>query len=292
MPALNRTFMTGKLCFAVIGTAVALCAASRQDYKVEDREPVHHTFTGDKTIDTDLINGSITVIGDGGSTMRVEGERVIRAVNQDQVARAKRDDVLDMNEKGGVAQLYENGPFRNNNNHSSDDHGFHDTSEREYEVEWNLTVHVPRETALHLRSVNGAVTAQDTSGAFDVRAVNGAIGMTNIAGSGTISAVNGVNVVSFRENPKADTSISSVNGKIEVTFQPNLSADFSLRTVNGGMFTDFDSTMLGAAPGSASKENGRFVYKARGESRVRVGAGGPTIKIDTVNGSIQIRKAK
>jgi DUF4097 and DUF4098 domain-containing protein YvlB len=281
--------MTQKLLLAVIGTAMALGAASHQDYKVEDREPVSHTFTGDKTIDVDLVNGSVTVIGDGAGTIRVQGERVIRAASQDQVARAKKDDLLDINEKDGVAQLYENGPFRNNNGHSSDDHGFHDTSERQYEVAWNLTVHVPRETALKLRSVNGGVSAQDTSGAFDVRSVNGALSMTNISGSGAASAVNGTNTVSFRENPKADSAFTSVNGKIEMTFQPNLSADFTLRTVNGGMYTDFESTAL-ATTGAPTKDNGRFVYRMRGESRIRVGAGGPQIRIETVNGSIQIRK--
>jgi hypothetical protein len=82
-----------------------------------------------------------------------------------------------------------------------------------------------------------------------------------------------------------------VNGKIDVTFQPNLSADFNLKTVNGGMFTDFESTAL-ASGGAATKAGGRFVYKARGESRIRVGSGGPQIRLETVNGSIEIRKAK
>ena len=286
--------MTNKLWRALAGVAVIgsslVCGAQRHDaYKLEDREPVSHTFTGDKTIEVDLVNGSLNVVGDGGSTMRVTGERVIRAANQDQITRAKRDDVLDMNEKDGIAQVYENGPFRNNNNHSSDDHGFHDTSERQYDVAWNLTVHVPRETALRLRSVNGGVTAQDTSGTFDVRSVNGPLVMINITGSGTASAVNGTNTVSFRENPKADSAFTSVNGKIELTFQPNLSADFNLKTVNGGMYTDFESTAL-ASTGTPTQDNGKFVYRNRGESRIRIGAGGPQIRIYTVNGSIQIKK--
>jgi hypothetical protein len=283
--------MIHRLCFAILAAAFVLGAASHQDYKVEDREPVHRTFTGDKTLDTDLVNGSVTVIGDSGNTMRVEGERVIHAANQEQVARAKKDDVLDINEKDGVAQLYENGPFRNNNNHSSDDHGFHDTSERQYDVAWNLTVHVPRATALRLRSVNGGVTTQDTDGTFDVRSVNGPLNMTNISGSGAASAVNGPDTISFRENPKADSSFTSVNGKIDVTFQPNLSADFNLKTVNGGMYTDFESTALASPTNSAAAmENGKFVYRMRGESRIRIGAGGPQIRLETVNGSIQIRK--
>ena len=57
------------------------------------------------------------------------------------------------------------------------------------------------------------------------------------------------------------------------------------------MFTDFESMAL-ASTGAARTENGRFVYKARGESRVRIGAGGPQIRLETVNAGIQIRKAK
>jgi hypothetical protein len=284
--------MTKKLLAlaAIAGIAMALSAATHSDYKLEDRMPVHRTFTGDKAIDIDLVNGSVSVVGDGGNTIRVDGERIIHAASQDQLDRAKKDDALDINEKDGVAQFYENGPFRGND-HGSDYHGFHDTSGRQYEVVWNLTAHVPRETALRLKTVNGGVTAQDTSGSFDVRCVNGPLSMTDVAGSGTASAVNGSNTVSFRENPKADSVFSSVNGKIDLTFQPDLSADFDLKTVNGGMYTDFTATPL-ASVGSSAKENGRFVYKAHGESRVRIGSGGPQIRLETVNGDIQIRKTK
>jgi hypothetical protein len=285
--------MTKKICFALVGAGLILSAASHEDYKLEDREPVqHHTFTGDKTIDVDLVNGSLSVIGDGGTTMRMDAERVIHAATQDQIERAKKDDVLDMNEKDGVAQVYENGPFRDSNSHSSDYHGFHEDSSRHYDVAWNITVHVPRATALKLRTVNGGVTAQDTSGTFDVRSVNGPLSMTDVSGSGTASAVNGTNTVSFHENPKADTAFTSVNGKIEVTFQPGLSADFDLKTVNGGMYTDFESTALSSPAGTATNQNGKFVYKNRGESRIRVGSGGPQIRLETVNGGIEIRKAK
>src|SRR5215831_10150904 len=102
--------MTNKLCFIIAGIALAVNAASHRDYKVEDREPVRHVFAGDQSLDTDLISGSIKVIGDGGNTIRVEGERFIRGLNQEQVARAKREVVLDINEKNGIGQLYENGP--------------------------------------------------------------------------------------------------------------------------------------------------------------------------------------
>lgn len=279
------------LFVAALGASLAFAAAGR-DYKVEDRSPVNHTFSRNQKLDVDVISGSIEVIGDGGNSIRVTGERVIHAADQQQLARAKQDDVLDMNEKDGTAQIYENGPFRNNsNNRSSDYHGFHENSDRHYNVDWNLTVHVPREIELRLRDVNGSIRTQDTSGAFDISAVNGSVTGTNIGGSGNISTVNGPATITFRQNPKSDSSFKSVNGKVDVTYQPNLAAEFDLKTVNGGMFTDFESVALASTGGGTSKE-GKFVYKSHGNSRIRIGSGGPQIRMETVNGSIQIRKAK
>jgi DUF4097 and DUF4098 domain-containing protein YvlB len=282
--------MKKTLFVVLMGATLAFTAAGR-DYNVEDRSPVSHTFSGARKLDVDVISGSIEIIGDGGNSVRVTGERVIHALDQQQLARAKQDDVLDMNEKEGTAQIYENGPFRNNNNRSSDYHGFHENSDRHYNVDWNLTIHVPREIALHLRDVNGSIKADGTSGAFDISAVNGSVTGTNIAGSGNISTVNGPTVISFRENPKSDSSFKSVNGKVDVTYQPNLAAAFDLKTVNGGMFTDFEAVALASTGGGSSKD-GKFIYKSRGNSRVRIGSGGPQIRMETVNGSIQIRKAK
>ncbi len=284
--------MKQTLFVALLGATLAFTAAGR-DYNVEDRSPVNHTFSSEKKLDVDVISGTVEVIGDGGNSIRVTGERVIHALDQQQLARAKQDDVLDMNEKDGTAQIYENGPFRNNdNNRSSDYHGFHENSgRREYNVDWNLTIHAPREIALRLRNVNGSIKAEATSGPYDLSAVNGSITGTNIAGSGNISTVNGPTVISFRENPKTDSSFKSVNGKVDVTYQPNLAAEFDLKTVNGGMFTDFESVALASTGGGSSKD-GKFVYKSHGNSRIRIGSGGPEIRMETVNGSIQIRKAK
>jgi DUF4097 and DUF4098 domain-containing protein YvlB len=270
--------------------AVTVSGAAHRDWNTEAREAVHHVFTGDKSLDVDNINGLIEVIGDAGTTIRVEGEKIIRGASQAEVDRAKREVVLDMNEKDGIAQLYVNGPFRDNS-HASQDHGFHDHSDREYEVTYNFTIHVPRDSGLQLRSVNGAVKTDQTNGKFDVRGVNGGVTMTAVAGSGKVNTVNGPMVVSFRENPKAASSFHTVNGKIEATFQPNLAADLSFKTLNGATYTDFDVTALASPPGTADRKDGRFVYKANRLSSVRVGSGGPELSFETVNGAISIKKA-
>lgn len=279
--------------FLMAGVLATAAAALGKDYKEEVKEPVKHTFpAGATTIDVDNVNGSVSVAGDGGTTMRVEGEKIVRAMDKQELERGKREVTLDLNVKDGVAQVYVNGPFRNGGNRNAGNHGFHDTDRREYEVTYNLTVHVPRNSAIRLHSVNGGVKAEETLGRFDVRTVNGSVGLTNIAGSGTVQTVNGHMTASFRGNPKSDTSFKTVNGQIEVTLQPGLAANLEVKTMNGAAFTDFETTSLGAAAGEVSRGDGRFSFKSHGTQRLKVGAGGPELHFETLNGKIQIRKGK
>jgi hypothetical protein len=274
-----------------IALVVAACAlvSAADRWTVEAKEAIHHTFSKDTTINVDNINGTIEIIGDNGTTMRVEGEKIIRAEDQAELERAKREVTLDINEKDGVAQLYVNGPFRGHD-HASDDHGFHDNTDRHYEVTYNLTVHVPHATELRLRSVNGAIKSEQTTGKFDVHGVNGSVNMNSMAGSGSVHTVNGGVTVSFAENPKAPSEFQTVNGRIEATFMPNLSANVHVKTVNGGAFTDFDGTSLAAEPATPDRRNGRTVIRADRATHLRIGNGGPELNFQTVNGSISIRK--
>ncbi|MES1262110.1 MAG: hypothetical protein ABUS49_10265 [Acidobacteriota bacterium] len=284
---MNR--LSGSIAIGACVLASASFAASHRDYKVEEREAIHQTFSKDTSLDVDNVNGSITVLGDSGNTIRVEGEKILRAADQAELQRAKREVVLDANEKNGVAQLYVNGPFRNNG-HASEDHGFHEHDDRQYEVTWNFVIHVPRATALRLHTVNGDVKTEDTAGKFDVKDVNGGITMTNLAGSGTADTLNGATVIRFRENPKADSYFKSFNGKVDVTFQPSLSADLRLKTFNGHAFTDFDVTAMATPADPAERKNGKFVYRSNNFNSMRVGSGGPELKFETFNGDIHIQK--
>lgn len=278
-----------KLALAAGALALVSTVVSARDWNTETREPFRHNFSADKTLEVDNVNGEIRVTGDGGNTIRVEGERVTHARDKAAVDRAKREVTLDVNERDGVAQLYVNGPFRGNG-HASDYHGFHDRYDADdYEVEYNFNIHVPRETELRLRTVNGEVKTDQTSGRFDVSGVNGGVDMSAVAGYGKVSMVNGRMEVAFRENPKAETEFHSVNGAIDATFPPNLSADLRLTTVNGSAYTDFDATAL-ANGAAAERRNGRFVYRPDRLSRIRVGSGGPELRFQTVNGDIRIKK--
>ncbi len=281
-----------KIAIGIIAFAlVAVLDASRRNWTADAHEPFHYAFSNDKSLDVDNVDGAIQVVGDNGNTIRVDGERIVRAEDQQALDRAKRDVKLDVNEKDGTAQLYVNGPFRNNG-HSSDDHGFHiHYDDHEYEVTYNFTIHVPHETGLRLRTVNGEIKTDDTRGKFDVRGVNGSVTMTGAAGYGTLNTVNGRTTVAFRENPRQASDFKTVNGAIEASFPPNFSADLRLKTLNGQAYTDFEATaQLPTTAQSGERSNGKFVWKSNHTSNVRIGSGGPELTFETVNGDIRIKK--
>jgi DUF4097 and DUF4098 domain-containing protein YvlB len=283
-----------KLAVAISAFALAagVVNAARNNWTSEAHEPVHHIFTNtsDRTLDVDDVNGTVEVTGDGGNTIRVEGEKIMRATDAQALDRARKEVTLDINEKDGVAQLYVNGPFRDNG-HSSENHGFHTHwDDHDYEVTYNLTIRVPRATELRLRDTNGEIKTGDTSGKFDIRGVNGPLTMTAAAGFGTASTVNGRLSVGFREMPKAASEFHSVNGAIDASFPSSLSADLRFKTLNGQVFTDFDAKALADSPGTAERRNGKFVYASNRSSSVRIGSGGPELNFETVNGDIRIHK--
>lgn len=274
----------------VCAMVAAVFGATPRNWNSEARDAIQQKFSGDKSIDVDAVDGAIQVIGDNGNSIRVDGERIIRGVDQQAIDRAKREVTLDVNERGGVAQLYVNGPFRGNDR-SGADHGFHlHYDSRDYEVTYNFTIHVPHDTELLLRTVNGEIRSEETSGKFDVKNVNGGIAMTGVAGAGQVKTVNGKVNVSFRGNPKAETDFESVNGSVDVAFQPGLAADLRFKTLNGAVYTDFDVTALASAGPLAERGTGKFVYRPNHSGSVRAGAGGPALNFKTVNGDIRIRK--
>jgi len=284
-----------KIALVALACAFLSTLASGAAWNTEVREPLHYTFSNDKTLDVNDITGTIQITGDDGNTIRVEGEKIIRAASRQEIERAKKEVTLDVNEKDRIAQLYVNGPFRHNRD-ADDDHGFHaHYDDNGYEVTYNFSIHVPRDTELRLRSVNGAIKTGQTSGRFDISGVNGAVSMTDAAGSGSARTVNGRLTISFRESPKAPTDFKTVNGAIDAAFPASLSADLSLKTLNGPVYTDFDTTLPGSAggtqpPATARRDDGKFIFKPDRHTTVRVGSGGPELKFETVNGEIRIRK--
>ena len=233
----------------------------------------------------DNVNGSIDVTGYNGTEVQVTVDERWRAESSEKMQEARRDVKLDMGQQGNTVRLYVDGPFRCKGD-CGDRRWHHD-----YDVEFNFHVKVPLDAALELKSVNGGhVKAENTSGDFNIGNVNGGIELQDIAGSGEVHTVNGSVKITFRENPRSPSSFKSVNGELAVTFPSSLSADFRCKTLNGGIYTDFEVNSLPGQVPVAEKQGTKYVYRTNGVTGIRIGAGGPEHRFETVNGSIRIIK--
>ena len=262
-------------------------APGHDHYRLEKNDTIAQVFKFSspekaKTVKIDNVFGSITVSGARTAEARLEAKKRLRADSQEDLQKAEREVTLKMAEKDNVLDIYVDGPFRCRDGSSNG-------SDRDYIVAYDFTLQVPEQTSLVLKTVNdGDILVRNVRGEFTVRNVNGRIELQDIAGPVSGKTVNGGIRAAFRENPASACSFTTVNGDVEARFAPGLAADFQLKTLNGGIFSDFPVSYLPAKPGTAKRENGRFVYHSRGFQGVRVGQGGPEISMETLNGDIVI----
>jgi hypothetical protein len=254
----------------------------------QEKETINKSFTltGEhKILEVDNVFGSIEVSGTQGNQVQLIVNKTIFAESKDRLEAAKKEVTLDITDQPDFLKLYVNGPFRCNCNDGCEgNHG-----DRGYRVKMDFQLQVPRNIEVKLKTVNsGHIHVQDVTGNFSVRNVNGGIEMQNMAGSGVAKTVNGPVKVTFRENPREQSDFGTINGNVELYFVRGLAGDFRFKTMNGHVFSDFEMTSLPAQPVSAEQHGGKFVFRSDRYTGGRIGAGGPEIKAENLNGDIRV----
>lgn len=176
---------------------------------------------------------------------------------------------------------------------------------RDYRDEWDdwggerprvrvdVEVKVPRSVTLEVCTINaGNLRVEGTSGDYRLRNVNGDVTMANVRGQGLVRTVNGDITATFAAAPGGPAGFRTVNGRIDVTMPSNLAADLRLRTLHGELLTNFDTTTMPVRPASSERRNGRYVYRSDRFTSVRIGAGGPELTFETLNGDVRVRRAQ
>lgn len=126
-------------------------------------------------------------------------------------------------------------------------------------------------------TVNADISVVGVRGPVDLDTVNGRITATGLAHDARLDSVNGSLSASFDSVVDASNiELDSVNGRATITLPAGSSARIHADTVNGSIKIDQAITL--------SKSGKREI---KGE----IGSGGPSIVLDTVNGSIAIKEA-
>jgi hypothetical protein len=158
------------------------------------------------------------------------------------------------------------GNRRNRNNNNNND------------VSVDFRVLVPRGVKVAVSTVNGEIIVDGTTSAVEAETVNGRVEVETSGGPVNANTVNGsVRARVGRIDGSEDMSFSTVNGSVIAEFVGDVNADVELSTVNGSLRTDFQITLTG-----------RLDPK---HLRAHIGgAGGPRIRLNTVNGSVELRR--
>jgi len=144
------------------------------------------------------------------------------------------------------------------------------------DVTVKFTVRVPAGVRFIGHTVNGDVEADSLGGPVSLKTVNGSVtfGTTSY---GEASTVNGSIRGSLGSGVWNDgLTFHTVNGSITLDLPSDTSAAVRARTVNGDISTDFPVTVSGRV--SPRRLDGT------------IGAGGRTLDLETVNGSVRLRR--
>ena len=143
----------------------------------------------------------------------------------------------------------------------------------------DYTIQVPSDAILEdIELVNGNLTVSGVTGYLSLGTVNGSITASGMAGNAWIETVNGDLNLSFdKMDDGQSVDLESVNGAIVIRLPSKSNAHVNAETVNGNISNEFDLTV----------EKGEWVGSS---CEGRVGSGGARIALETVNGSIEIKK--
>ena len=147
----------------------------------------------------------------------------------------------------------------------------------EYSVDYKLTV--PRNAVLdEVETVNGNVTLAGMSNIVKSSTVNGSVTAQNLRGSVNISTVNGTLNVGFDSlNSVREIKVDTVNGTLKLQLPSDVDAIVKASTVHGNISNDF------GLPVKKGEYVGNNLYGKLGDGQI-------PIRLNTVNGTINIRR--
>jgi len=160
------------------------------------------------------------------------------------------------------------------------------------EVNYRFDVVVPVGTQLNVSTVNdGHIDIAGIKGSVSADNVNGPIAVTGMYNCEELNSINGEVDLEFKTRPGENCDISTINGDITLKLPGNTGIDVAMDLFNGHMVTQLPVDPL-SLPAKVEhiEKNGRHQYRIEQHAGVRIGAGGPTFTISSMNGDIRIQK--
>lgn len=229
---------------------------------VTEEETYSFTLDDGGRFSVSNVNGSITVTGGSGDTVEIVATK--RADNQ------KELDEIEIMITDSADEITVETELGKSNSWWS-----HGSSSGQ--VTYDITV--PAGTTLDsVETVNGDVDISGVSGKVVAESVNGDLEIRNLVGDVRLSTVNGSIKADF-DRLEGDQSVKAetVNGRVTMMLPEDADCQVSADTLNGGI----------SAGDFGLKADKGFVGS---DLNGKIGSGSARLNIDTVNGSIKIKK--
>lgn len=163
----------------------------------------------------------------------------------------------------------------------SPDHILLDTTSPGMSLQVNISrkvdfvVTLPRWAAVKLVSTNGDIEVTDLTGALTVDTTNGRVKATGLGNSAKVESTNGAITLDFAKVADPGITCETTNGAIQITIPRDTKATVSARVSNGAIVTkNLDL---------AATEQSRRRLDAS------IGGGGPSIRLTTTNGLVELK---
>ncbi len=263
--------MRVSLPIAAVLTVVIVAGpqASAPMQQASDSHQWRGTVAQGSAIEIKGVNGEIRAVPATGGEVEVSAAMRARRSNPADV----RIDVVQHADGITICAVYPS-PDSRPNECQPGDGGRMNT--RDNDVNVTFTVRVPPGVRFIGRTVNGDVTAESLGGPVALRTVNGDTTFST-SSYGEASTVNGSVRGTMGSGQWNDPlEFRTVNGEIRLDLPADTSAEVKAATVNGSITTDFPIMVTGRV--QRNRLNGT------------IGSGGRALDLETVNGSITLRR--
>lgn len=159
-------------------------------------------------------------------------------------------------------------------------------------VDYQFDVRVPPGAVLSVGTVmDGRVDVEGVRGTISASNVNGPIRIDGMHECESIESVNGKVDLDYSQAPVRECRIETVNGDITLDVPGTAGLDVTMDLFNGDIVSDMQTDAL-QLPATVEHivANGRNQYRIQKLTGLRIGAGGPTYTISSINGDVRIQK--
>jgi hypothetical protein len=262
----HRNWLLLSLGLGLLSTAVASAQA-------QDQGLVFHwsgKLAAERVVEIKNANGNIDAEAASGDEISVTAEKSGR--DADKV----RIEVVPFSDGVVICAIYPPGIFGGSSGHCEAGNGKYSSNVHGDNARVHFTVRLPRNLRFSAEAVNGDVTAQNMGRFVHAASVNGSVNVSTEAWA-QAETVNGSIKVKMGDAAWQGTlRIDSVNGSVELQMPEDFNADVKFSSVNGQMNSEFPIAISGGFPHSA---------------RGTIGKGGRSLLVDTVNGSVTLKKS-